>query len=505
MDSGNVVSWVQALLFLSAELFLNGVMRFVADRWKAPEWVSQTVVGVSGLILGACYWIRLPAGFAHNPIILVPFVVLTLWLMQDVHSRNKVRLKSRAWRDSRPAPPPSTPAPAPNAALTRGRSRIRSGTENKTENDDPAPQATESNTTIFSDMSGRTGPEKVTPENEHEVALSRPPPLGPSPLGVMVYAGSGMNPRKGVAIIRTLTIEYDRRRGIVSGAYLLECRVEFAGLVPGAEMSPSSLLVTARGGSPRIATMEIDGPPAPQGEKTYKAEILHDTLSPCLTRPGGGSTEARPPQPGTLADVEVRLPRGEALTLHGKSGVALDFELSTGEQFRSFLVRVVDVIPAPMRIDGRAPTLDEVKRARRERMDPVYGIAGVGGLIPNRSEPNAPDWNEIVELDQIELWRAITLSFDRGPETLDGARNGTAALWGGVGTRNEWKYRLDLAESHLGLSLPCVTLRDVDGSKRTSTVRLVDFAKWAMERELPNLPEELKMLAAAQLGPPRHP
>jgi hypothetical protein len=155
-----------------------------------------------------------------------------------------------------------------------------------------------------------------------------------------------------VAVIKNLSATYSRT-SLIPESYLLTCRVEFSGLMPGMELSPGSLRVTAKGGEPKIATLETSDHPS-NGEKTYTAVVKPDDLYHCLVRPGGGSTNIWPPQPGTLCDVEIRLPRAEALTAHRRSGVSLDFELSGGDhQFRSFLIPIDDVTPPPKKIDGR--------------------------------------------------------------------------------------------------------------------------------------------------------
>ena len=333
--------------------------------------------------------------------------------------------------------------------------------------------------------------------------------------------GEGVH--RGTAVIKTLTATFDRMRGLIPDAYIMACSADFTGLVPGAEVSPASLLVTARGGSPVIATLETSDLEPTNGEKTYSSEVSPATLYHCLTSPGGGSTNTWPPAEGTLCDVEVRLPRAEALRAHRKSGVLLDFELSGGDQFRRFLIPVVDVTRPPKKIDGRSATLEEVKRARgigpagaseaEISAEVAKLIEGQERLI--REDPNwlreqidgRPELMRWLRLDAVEVWQAVALSLDWDPDKLPGAKEGKADLrsmrsgYAGSGAddpnKNTFAERLEQAVSHLDRRLKAEP-REGDGPRRTRLVGLMIFAAWAIDVMGWRVPFFFQVLAGKQ-------
>lgn len=287
-----------------------------------------------------------------------------------------------------------------------------------------------------------------------------------SPLGAMVYAASGSEQRRGIAIIRSFDVSYSRLTALLVESYQLTCEVDFSGLVPGAEMSPASLLVTSRGGQWTIAKLETDGHPPGNGIKKLTADVDRETLGKCLVRPGDGAfDDLNPPQAGTLCDVEIRLPKGEALVMHKASRVALDFELSKEDQLRRFLV------------PPRDRDVTDGKRTIR--------------VLAVRS-PDEPEWDVVTKLEQVELWKAVAWSLGWDAEKLPRARVGEGGLVRIDSNRNWLKERLEIAESSLGGSLPVVEVVKEGGRKLVSIIRLVEFVKWARDEvKWENLPPQL--------------
>ena len=119
------------------------------------------------------------------------------------------------------------------------------------------------------------------------------------------------------------------------------CEVFFLQIAGLTHASPRSLLLTATGGTPRLATMETDSPATgPSGVTRYQGFAQIEAMEEAISRTMGTLTNTYPPEPGTICEVEIRLPSGDALGTHKSNHVKLLFEI-TGETLHRALVRVV--------------------------------------------------------------------------------------------------------------------------------------------------------------------
>lgn len=119
MAGQDLSSWAQALIFLAMELLLSGLIKKLEEHRRLSESTALVMVGAIGVSIGTLYWIRLPAGINHSPIILVPFLALTIWLLMDLHSRHKVQnrivqLEGQLRTQLTSSAPGNPPSAAPN-------------------------------------------------------------------------------------------------------------------------------------------------------------------------------------------------------------------------------------------------------------------------------------------------------------------------------------------------------------------------------------------------------
>lgn len=119
---GDVSSWVQSLVFLALDLLVSGILKRLAEAKRLPQWAGQIGIGLCGLTCAVLLWLGLPEDKNHSPVILLPFVGLTAWLMMDLHSRYRThariqQLEEQLSRESNVSGPhQGAPTPSPTVS-----------------------------------------------------------------------------------------------------------------------------------------------------------------------------------------------------------------------------------------------------------------------------------------------------------------------------------------------------------------------------------------------------
>lgn len=139
-----------------------------------------------------------------------------------------------------------------------------------------------------------------------------------------------------------------------------------------------------------------------------------------------------------------------------------------------------------------SPLREENRELRRR-------ILYLGRRQPDSTGKNGhPDWDRYSKQATVEVWQAVVMMFEQDPDQIPEAKKGGGALYpikpreGETRLRNALGEYLKTADSAVGVTLQCTEIRDDNGCKLTSRLKLRDFVEWAARQDGWSVPWHLR-------------
>ena len=353
---GDVSSWVQSLVFLALDLLVSGILKRLAEAKRLPQWAGQIGIGLCGLTCAVLLWLGLPEDKNHSPVILLPFVGLTAWLMMDLHSRYRThariqQLEEQLSRESNvsgphqgaPTPSPTVSAPvllrsgvltqsSPAAAASASARSLVIHRATWGPSDDEALDVTEEirsrilagtaiDMPVSTDVLGDPYPQRgkylkveytiknkiVVPERPDPLYLSLPPLQGAT--------SARLATRRGPIEVKAFGILYDISIQCVlaRSGHRFRCtlRVDFYGLSTE-EISPTQIKIDVNNG-PELARLDLEAGQKCPGSVKYTGEGSWAALMDGVESVNGlgdqEGTDDLPPERKTLLRLELQRAR----------------------------------------------------------------------------------------------------------------------------------------------------------------------------------------------------
>lgn len=315
-------SWMQATVILAGNLMIAGILKWLHEKGRIPEWAGHLGIGATGLLAGLLYWLRLTPDKNHSVLLLSPFAILTAWLFFDLHSRHLTHKRIRELEKTRSATspsvaaPPQPPLPIPPTGFSVSRAALP----------------------------GAVSPDHMKPNAMNAAALGVALPhltmesrvsAAPLPSPLALFVGNA----RGIGIVRSLMLESDRRA--YPDHFKWRCQVEHIGIASDVKASPWELILTGMRGTPVLAKMTTKDVATGRGITEYEGFASNDAMIRAVAKTVGKEKEME----GSLMDanplliaVEIRLPDGTPLGNHHDTGVKMLFELLR-EPCHSMIIR----------------------------------------------------------------------------------------------------------------------------------------------------------------------